>query len=77
MGRYKALPKDGKPASRWTNRDLAYEDIVDGIRQVVAAAKAAVAEDAVPKVDRRQGRRNKSLKVGLASMSRPARLQRC
>lgn len=63
MGRYKALPKDGKPASRWTNRDLAYEDIVDGIRQVVTAAKAAAAEDSVPKLNTRQGRRTNSLKV--------------
>ena len=40
MGRYKALPNDGKPASRWTNRDLAYEDIADGIRSVVTLAEA-------------------------------------
>jgi hypothetical protein len=59
MAHYKALPKDGKAATKWTNRDQAYEDISDGIRRIVqrlrepvdkpAPARRAVAPSPGPK----------------------------
>ncbi len=33
FGRLKALPKDGKPVTKWSNRDSAWADIVNGIRK--------------------------------------------
>jgi len=33
FGGLKALPKDGKPVTRWSNRDSAWADIVNGIRK--------------------------------------------
>lgn len=48
MQRYKSLPKDGKPASLWTNADKAYEDIVDGIRRVVSNARTTPGIDINP-----------------------------
>src|SRR5262249_19903947 len=35
FGKLQALPRDGKPISLWRNRDAAFSNIVDGIRQVV------------------------------------------
>lgn len=35
FGKLQALPKDGKPVTTWTNRDLAYLDITDGIRKAI------------------------------------------
>lgn len=31
-----ALPKDGKPVSEWTNSNIAYLDVVSGIRRIVS-----------------------------------------
>jgi internalin A len=33
FGRLKALPRDGKPVTKWSNRDSAWADIVNGIRK--------------------------------------------
>jgi len=33
FGRLKALPRDGKPVTKWANRDAAWADIVNGIRK--------------------------------------------
>jgi len=41
---FMALPKDGKPISEWTNANVAYLDVVSGIRRLVSTGKA----DAVP-----------------------------
>src|SRR5437763_10819490 len=35
IGELQVLPKDGKPISRWSNRDEAFLDVARGIRQVV------------------------------------------
>ncbi|WP_418885054.1 toll/interleukin-1 receptor domain-containing protein [Aurantimonas endophytica] len=35
MARYKALPRDGKSVIEWPHQDMAYADIVQGIRRVV------------------------------------------
>ncbi len=35
LGKLQALPKDGKPLTKWRNRDEAFQDIVQGIRQVI------------------------------------------
>lgn len=35
FGRLKALPKDGKPVTTWSNRDEAFLDVAKGIRRVV------------------------------------------
>lgn len=31
-----ALPRDAKPITTWPNRDLAWKDVVDGIRAAAA-----------------------------------------
>ncbi|MDE4915111.1 toll/interleukin-1 receptor domain-containing protein [Methylobacterium sp. 092160098-2] len=40
MARYKLLPRDGKPVSKWRPHGDAYEDIVNGLRGVVKVVKA-------------------------------------
>lgn len=40
MARYKLLPKDGKPVSKWRPYGEAFEDIVNGLRGVVKAVRA-------------------------------------
>lgn len=35
FGKIKALPKDGKPVTSWTNTDEAFTDIAIGVRKVV------------------------------------------
>ena len=48
MARYKALPKDGKPTTQWSNRDQAYEDIADGIRRVIKALRNPIPSTELP-----------------------------
>ena len=40
FGRLQALPRDGKPVTRWADRDEAWLDVVDGIRTALAALSA-------------------------------------
>lgn len=40
MSRYKLLPRDGKPVSKWRPYGEAFEDIVNGLRGVVKAVRA-------------------------------------
>lgn len=40
FGKLKALPKDGKAITKWKNRDDAYLDIAEGIREVVKELNA-------------------------------------
>lgn len=47
FGGYLALPKDGKAVSDWTNQNIAYLDIVKGLRRVVEGMKAPVPEAAL------------------------------
>jgi len=35
---FKAMPKDGKPISEWTNQNNAFLDVVIGLRQLLAAS---------------------------------------
>jgi hypothetical protein len=35
FGKIKALPRDGKPVTSWTNADEAFTDIAIGVRKVV------------------------------------------
>lgn len=35
LGGLQALPRDGKPVSRWSDQDQAFLDIVEGIRRIV------------------------------------------
>jgi hypothetical protein len=35
FGKLKALPKDGKPATSWNNRDEAFTDVAIGVRKAV------------------------------------------
>jgi hypothetical protein len=37
FGELQALPRDGKPITRWTDRDEAFLDVAQGIRRAVAA----------------------------------------
>ncbi len=36
----RTLPADGRPITSWTNRDQAYSDVADGIRQVVESLRS-------------------------------------
>jgi hypothetical protein len=38
LGKLKALPKDGKPISIWTNENIAYLDVVTELRRVLSNA---------------------------------------
>ncbi len=40
MARYKSLSRDGKEVTRWANRDATFEDVVNGLRKVIAEASA-------------------------------------
>ena len=44
FSQFLALPKDGKPISEWTNSNVAYLDVVSGIRRVVSSGAAQSAE---------------------------------
>ena len=48
FSRLQALPKDGKPVTKWRDRDSAWKDVALGIRQAVEelAADDAGAADA-------------------------------
>ena len=35
FGKLQALPKEGKPVTTWSNRDLAFADIAKGLRKVI------------------------------------------
>jgi TIR domain len=37
LGKLKALPKDGKPISLWTNENVAYLDVVTELRRLIGA----------------------------------------
>jgi DNA-binding response OmpR family regulator len=39
FGRIVALPKDGKPVTSWANRDAAFFDVVQGLRQAIDQIK--------------------------------------
>lgn len=44
LGRLKAVPKDGKPVSEWTNEDTAFLDVVTELRRIVNAVSPAVGQ---------------------------------
>lgn len=57
---FKALPKDGKSISEWTNKNIAYLEVVTGIRALLSASvKPAVpsAPTTEPNVQLQTGRR--------------------
>lgn len=39
FSQFMALPKEGKPISEWTNANVAYLDVVAGLRKLLASAK--------------------------------------
>jgi hypothetical protein len=44
ISQYKALPKDGLPISEWTNPNMAYLNIVTGLRAVLDASPVPIAD---------------------------------
>lgn len=48
LGRLKALPRDGKPISDWTNDNTAFLDVTTELRRVVSAGVAAVPAEERP-----------------------------
>jgi hypothetical protein len=46
FGRLQALPKDGKPVTKWQNRDEAFTDVARGIRAAVSDLSAATGSGA-------------------------------
>ena len=74
MARYKNLPRDGKAVTLWANRDAAFEDIVDGLRKVIAEAQKielGAAKRASP--SRRIKDRAKTIHPTSASRTKPGR----
>ena len=54
FGQLKALPTDGKPVTKWANRDAAWADVANGIRTVVdQLGKALGARDRTRAAQRR------------------------
>lgn len=57
---FRALPKDGKPVSEWTNSNLAFLDVVSGIRSLVTdAASYSEARPSEAALQTHPGRRMK------------------
>ena len=42
LGKFKALPRDGKPISEWTNQNSAYLDVVKELRRILETRKGTV-----------------------------------
>jgi internalin A len=55
FGRLKALPKDGKPVTRWRSRDQAWANVVNGIRQAIMEVRSPARRTEASKVRRRKG----------------------
>jgi TIR domain len=59
LGKLKALPKDGKPISTWTNQNVAFLDIVEELRRILKkpskpdSARGSVATESDEKKSRR------------------------
>ncbi|PWE52131.1 toll/interleukin-1 receptor domain-containing protein [Metarhizobium album] len=43
FSQFLALPKDGKPISEWTNSNVAYLDVISGVRRLVSTGTAQTA----------------------------------
>jgi TIR domain-containing protein len=54
FGKLQALPKDGRAVTIWSNRDKAFLDVAQGIREVVVTLSKV--EDDVPKIGEEQSR---------------------
>ncbi len=39
LSQFMALPKDGRPISEWTNANVAYLDVVSGIRRLISSGR--------------------------------------
>lgn len=76
MGRYKALPEDGKEVTAWGNRDSAFEDIVTGVRRVVKLAEASQRERVPPAVRKRRTLKAASAKPAAAKQVKPSQPSR-
>jgi hypothetical protein len=64
FGKLHALPKDAKPLTQWRNRDAAFDNVVQGIRQVVQEVVEKYQEQLHPSGIRRK---EKSLPAVLGS----------
>ncbi|MFI5394819.1 MAG: TIR domain-containing protein [Candidatus Binatia bacterium] len=53
FGRLKALPKDGKPVTKWANRDSAWADVATGLREAIRELRGAPSAPSVRKVHRK------------------------
>jgi len=59
FGKLQVLPRNGKPLSKWPNRDLAFFDIVTGIQQAVEelsstfrnTANSPISQQALPNLE--------------------------
>ncbi len=79
MGRYKALPEDGKEVTTWGNRDSAFEDIVTGVRRVVKLAEASQRERVTPTSGKRKTAKAAPAKPATAKqvkLSQPSRAKK-
>lgn len=53
FGRLKALPADGRPVTKWRNRDEAWADVANGIRGAIIEMVGRASSGARPKRSRR------------------------
>jgi hypothetical protein len=67
FGRLKALPKDGKPVSRWPDLDEAFLDITNGIKEVLRSlghvAPANISTPTPVDTPRERGARSSNLRI--------------
>src|SRR6185295_11964315 len=55
FGTLLALPRDGKPVTTWTNRDDAYLDVAQGLREIAKSGRsAAVLSESVPTIPKEE-----------------------
>lgn len=51
LSKFKALPRDGKPISEWTNQNTAFLDIVTELRRLAASTSVADSNPKSPRTD--------------------------
>ncbi len=62
FGNLKAVPRDGKAVSEWTNENNAFLNVIDELRRIVSAATPNSAEQQIPDPTRPKPLRNYKVK---------------
>ncbi|UFZ05400.1 toll/interleukin-1 receptor domain-containing protein [Bradyrhizobium ontarionense] len=56
LGKLKAIPKDGRAISTWTNENVAYLDVVTELRRITAEQQTSKSEEPLPKIQGERAR---------------------